>query len=268
MPDTTFASLIDQVHNASDDASFTVPQDWMQGRTVYGGLVAAMVLKSMRRHVPNQRKIRTLLFTFVGPVNSDPFYIQTQMLRAGKSVTTVESKVIQNDKICSTAVGSFGEDRESKIRIEPDKHPDMTEPAQCLELPYIDGMTPSFTRHFDYRWAEGELPFSGKGGDLIGGWINFREATDCLTEEWLVALSDAWPTPVLAMLTGPAAASTMTWAMEFVHLNRDSCSENEWWAYRCTVDSAEKGYVQERSAVWDPEGALALFSRQTTTVFA
>ncbi len=268
MADTTFADLMDQVQDITGKIPLNVPPDWMQGRTVYGGLVAAMVLKSMRGHVPQERKIRTLLFTFIGPLNSDPFFIQTRVLRSGKSVTTIESRVIQNDNICSTAVGSFGGDRDSRIQIAPVKRLEMPAPSKALELPYIKDLTPAFTRHFDYRWAVGDLPFSGKGGDALGGWINFREETDCLTEEWLVALADAWPTPVLAMLTQPAAASTMTWALEFVHLNRITCSENEWWAYHCTVDSAERGYVHERSTVWDPEDRLAVLSYQTTTVFA
>ena len=39
-------------------------------------------------------------------------------------------------------------------------------------------------------------------------------------------------------------------------------------AYRAAVDSAERGYVHEQGAVWDPEGRLAAHSRQTLTVFA
>lgn len=164
--------------------------------------------------------------------------------------------------------GKLWGDRESVIQITPVERENLTPPSKALELPYIEGMTPSFTRHFDYRWALGELPFTGQGGKVLGGWINFREETDCLTEEWLIALADAWPTPVLSRLKEPAAASTLTWALEFVHLDRVTCTENEWWAYHCTVDSAERGYAHERSIVWDPDGKLALFSQQTTTVFA
>ncbi len=268
MTTTSFASMIDNAQAASRKTHLLVPEDWMQGRTAYGGLVAAMCLKSMRGHVPEGRKIRSLLFSFVGPVNSAPFTLQTQSLRSGKSVTTIESRLIQNGKICCAAMGSFGADRDSMIEVTPIKRLEMQEPSKALELPYIEGLTPAFSRHFDYRWAIGELPFSGGGGKEIGGWISFREKTDCLTEEWLIALADAWPTPVLSKLKEPAAASTLTWALEFVHLDRITCSENEWWAYHCEVDSAERGYAHERSTVWDPDGQLALYSHQTTTVFA
>ncbi len=268
MPDTAFATLLDQAQNTAAEKRLCVPDDWMQGRTAYGGLVAAMALNSMRGHVARERKVRSLLFSFVGPLDSEPFSIRTQRLRSGKSVTTIESKIIQNDKICCTAVGSFGGDRDSQIQMEPIGRLEMPDPSRAIELPYIEGLTPAFTRHFNYRWALGEFPFSGKGGQEIGGWISFREGTNCLTEEWLVALADAWPTPVLSKLKEPAAASTMTWNLGFVHLDRNTCSENEWWAYHCVIDSAERGYAHERSVVWDPEGQLALYSYQTTTVFA
>jgi acyl-CoA thioesterase len=268
MSDTLFATLIENIQTAGGKTPMHVQDDWMQGRTVYGGLVAAMALKSMRAHVSPERKIRSLFISFIGPLDAEPFHIQTRQLRSGKSVTTVESRIIQNNTICCTSLGNFGADRDSQIQIPPVNRPNMPDFSSAFELPYIEGLTPGFTRHFDYRWAMGEFPFSGKGGQEIGGWINFREHTDCFTEEWLVALADAWPTPVLSQLTEPAAASTMTWSLGFVHLDRTTCSENDWWAYHCTVDSAERGYVHERSAIWDPEGHLAVFSLQTNTVFA
>ncbi|MEX1300882.1 MAG: thioesterase family protein [Desulfotignum sp.] len=268
MPDTPFATLMEKIKSPEKKRRIHVPDDWMQGRTVYGGLVAALALKSMRAHISPERKIRSLFISFIGPLDAEPFHIQTRQLRSGKSVATVESKIIQNDITCCTALGCFGADRDSNIRIPPVNPPNMPDPSRAFELPYIDGLTPAFTRHFVYRWTMGEFPFSGKGGQEIGGWIHFREQTDCFTEEWLVALADAWPTPVLSQLTKPAAASTMTWSLGFIHLDRAICSENDWWTYHCTVDSAERGYVHEHSTLWDPGGHLAVFSFQTNTVFA
>lgn len=265
---TPFSSILNTVTEDFETNRFKLPEDWMQGRAGYGGLVAALSLKSMRFLVPADRKVRSLLISFVGPVGPGDFAIHTQALRSGRAVTTVEAKVIQQGGVCCVAVGSFGGDRGSAIQVEPVGPPSMATLDEAIELPYIEGLTPAFTRHFAYRWALGELPFSGKGGHEIGGWIQFREHTDCLSEEWLVALADAWPTPVLSMLTAPAAASTLTWEMGFVHLNRETCVEDDWWAYRSKVDCSERGYVHEQSMVWDPDGRLAAYSRQTSSVFA
>jgi acyl-CoA thioesterase len=268
MSDTLLATLLESVNQQTDAIRLHLPDDWMQGRAGYGGLLGALALKSMRVHVPAERKIRSLLIAFVGPVGRGEFTIQARALRTGKSVSQAAAEVVQAGAVCCSVLGSFGGDRESAIRIAPAACPELTAPGAAMELPYIDGLTPAFTRHYHYRWALGDLPFSGKGGREIGGWIQFREPVDCLTEEWLVALADAWPTPVLSRLTAPAAFSTVTWELGFVHLDRQICTENDWWGYHAQADSAEKGFVHERAAVWDPEGRLAVYSRQTLTVFA
>lgn len=268
VPDSSFASLLESVEGGSAAHRLRLPADWMQGRAGFGGLLGALALKSMRRHVPDQRKVRSLLIAFVGPVGAGEFSIAAGVMRSGKSVTHVQAQLVQHDQVCCVALGGFGAKRQSVIHIEPPGCPPMGDPGEAMELPYIEGLTPAFTRHFRYRWALGELPFSGKGGREIGGWIQFREASDCLSEEWLVALADAWPLPVLGMLAAPAAASTLTWELGFVHLDRQVCAENDWWGYHSTADSAEDGYVHERGAVWDPAGRLAMYSRQTSTLFA
>ena len=135
----------------------------MQGRAGYGGLVGALALTSMRKHVPPARKVRSLLVSFVGPVGPGDFSIHARVLRSGKAVTHVEAKVVQREAVRCVVMGSFGGDRDSAIRIDPAPRPEMAGPAEALELPYIDGLTPAFTRHFAYRWALGELPLFRQG---------------------------------------------------------------------------------------------------------
>jgi acyl-CoA thioesterase len=139
MPDTDFATLLECAENVTEMTPLDVPGDWMPGRAGYGGLVGALALKAMRSQVPAERKVRSLLIAFVGPVGPAPFSIQTQKLRAGRSVTTVEAKVIQAGAVCCTAVGSFGGDRTSAIQIAPIGPPQMAGPDEALELPYIEG---------------------------------------------------------------------------------------------------------------------------------
>ena len=68
MTDTTFATLLDSARRITGTTALTLPDDWMQGRAGYGGLIGALVLKAMRARVPVERKVRSLLITFVGPV--------------------------------------------------------------------------------------------------------------------------------------------------------------------------------------------------------
>ena len=118
MPDTLFATMLERVARAGETHRLELPADWMQGRAGFGGLVGALALKAMRPLVPPERKVRSLLISFVAPVGPGPFAIQARRLRSGKAVTQVETKLVQQDGICCVALGSFGGDRESAIRID------------------------------------------------------------------------------------------------------------------------------------------------------
>lgn len=67
-----------------DDA----PQSWTQGRTLFGGLQAALLVRAMRTHVEPGLPLRTLQTTFVGPVFAGRLAIRCQVLRIGKSAGT------------------------------------------------------------------------------------------------------------------------------------------------------------------------------------
>mgnify|MGYP000016453562 CR=1 FL=1 len=107
MENTSFAAMLERVADAPEAASLQLPSDWMQGRAGYGGLLGALALKSMRSLVPPERKVRSLLIAFVGPVGPGDFTIQSQALRAGKSVTQLEAKLaaLENAESC-VAFGS------------------------------------------------------------------------------------------------------------------------------------------------------------------
>ena len=86
MPDTLFATLLENIAEDKNSHPLRLSPDWMQGRAGFGGLVGALALKTMRGHVVPARKVRSLLIAFVGPVGPEEFTIHAKVLRAGKSV--------------------------------------------------------------------------------------------------------------------------------------------------------------------------------------
>lgn len=96
------------VDDASEVTRLHLPEDWMQGRAGYGGLVGALALQSMRRHVPQARKVRSLLISFVGPVGPEEFSIHTGVLRSGQTVTHVEAKLVQKEAVRCVVLGKLG----------------------------------------------------------------------------------------------------------------------------------------------------------------
>ena len=49
-------------------AEGTYPENWSQGRTAYGGLLAAAGMAALREQVPLEKKARSFFVQFLGPL--------------------------------------------------------------------------------------------------------------------------------------------------------------------------------------------------------
>ena len=132
-------------------------------------------------------------------------------------------------------------------------------------------MLPTFVRHFELRWAIGEEPFSGTERSDMAGYCRFsaddEEAGAIADEEAILMLTDAWPAPVLSMVSSEAFASSVTWSLDFVSpLPREPIGEH--WFYHASVLAAHNGYAQTVATLWAPSGRAAARSRQLVALFA
>jgi acyl-CoA thioesterase len=175
-------------------------------------------------------------------------------------------KVVQDDQSQLVALASFGGGRESVVAVDQEPAPEAPAPEECQPLPYIKNVTPEFTQHIEMRWAFGHMPFSGKGGREMGGWMQFREPPESLTDAHIVALIDAWPPALLPHLKSPAPASSLSWALDIMH-PRPDIKPGDWLLYRATIDQAGSGYGNTQAGIWTRRGELVATSRQTVTVF-
>jgi len=245
-----------------------LPEDWAQGRSTFGGLVVALGLRAMRRQLPDDRRARSLLVSFVGPVEPARARFAVDRLRAGGAVTHLRATVIQRDELRCVVLGCFGAARDSALTLPGDPRPEVSGPEGLAEMPFIAGVVPSFTRHFAFRFAIGAPPFAGSTQREMGGWCRLLQDGTSTREERIAALVDAWPTPALPMLTTPAPASSLTWALDFVDSGHDlGSSADGWWLFMARAEAAAAGYVQSRGALWTPTGCLAALSRQSSAVF-
>lgn len=253
----------------SGTAEFT--DDWAQGRAIYGGIAAAVLLKAMRHHVAADRPLRSLLVSFVGPVAPGTIDIQVNVLREGRSASQLEAKILQNGEVMTSVQAAFGGDRESVAVLASPPQPDVKPPEQGVAFPYIPGITPEFTTHLDYRITEGMLPFMGSETAKHGGWFKFKDlhgltAGTVDNELLIVALADAFPPAALQMLKKPAAASSLTWALDFTTHAATSDPEG-WWYLQASAEAGGNGYTQQSSHLWNPAGELVAFDYQTVAIF-
>lgn len=265
--DQLIESAKQHCRDVKSTTSISIPSDWTQGRTVFGGLTAALIYSAIKDQVSQDRTIRSLNFNFVGPLESkSPFVIEVDILRQGKNVTQVTGKAIQDDKVAVLCQACFGVPRKSKISILSESKHQMKLPKKAKFIPQIPKITPKFLRHFDLVIDQGSLPFTGSKLSNIDGWMRLSETLTEITEAHIICLIDAWPPTVLQMLRWPVPASTICWNMEFIN-QQDCYSGDKWFAYQASTRHAESGYANTEANIWDSNGRLIVMSRQTVGIF-
>jgi acyl-CoA thioesterase len=248
----------------------TVPPDWLQGRTVFGGMQMALAGRAMRAAMPVESRdlpLRSAQMTFVGPVlGGAPLRLRAQTLRRGKSTVHARCDIeTPEGAVACTVVGIFGVARPSRFVREMPMPDPGRRPDELAHATVPAGAGPAFLQHFETRWALGDVPFSGcnEPRSLIYGRLRDRE---CGAEDALLALADVIPTPVLSMLKQPTPASSLSWMIEVL---RDpvTLDLHDWVLIDTEVRAGTAGYLSQTSVLFGPDGHAYSVSHQTVGVF-
>lgn len=259
---TPWTPLFARARTAAGSASLDVPPDWLQGRTVFGGLQAALALRAMRTLVPGV-PLRTLQGTFLAPVPGGTMTATARVLRTGKSATHVEARLVDGEATLALLVGVFGAARASAVALRP-RQPAVAS-ARPLEFGYIPGVMPAFTQHFTVRFLRGGVPYTGATatGNVLE--VGLRDSGPC-TEGHLLAMADFIPPIALSHLKAPAPGSTLTWMVETLADRFDGLAL-ERWRIDATMVAARDGYTSQSLMVWGPNGEPLATSHQSMVVF-
>ncbi len=243
-----------------------VPEDWQQGRTVFGGLQLALAVRAMRAALGNDLPLRSVQATFVGPLVGRDLVLQAEILRTGKSTTHARCDMRHEGRTDCTAVAIFGVPRPSKFTLEIPRPIVDVDPESLTDLPSVPGITPQFVRHIQLRWAVGTHPYTGQREPRSTIFARMRDR-HCSAEDALIALADSIPTPVLSMLDRPAPASSLNWMLEILgdpsQLDRDG-----WCQIGTQVRAGTDGYLSQTSILWGPNGHAFCVSHQSVAIFA
>lgn len=259
---TPWTALFAGARMGAGRASLEVPPDWLQGRTVFGGLQAALALRAMRTLVP-EVPLRTLQGTFLAPVPGGAMTATARVLRTGKSATHVEARLVDGDATLALLVGVFGAARPSIVEVRP-RQPAVVS-AKPLEFGYIPGLMPAFTQHFTVRFLRGGVPYTGATATENVLEVGLRDSGPC-TEGHLLAMADFIPPIALSHLKAPAPGSTLTWMVETM-ADRFDALPLERWRIDATMVAARDGYTSQSLMVWGPGGEPLATSHQSMVVF-
>lgn len=259
-----FSQLLDTIQASNQPGSFTVEIDdtWMQGRTTFGGLTAALIIHAIQKSVAADRLPRSLSVNFIGPVSQGQHEIKVRALREGGSVSHFQGEMVCNGEVAVSLSVSFGKSRESRLKITGPSLPPVSAFADTSPMPKREG-APGFLQHFDLRFVSGAPPFSGADEADFSLWLGFKDDTPSNLAA-LVALGDVPPMPGLNMMKPPGAGSSLSWYLEFPnHLSEDT--QPLFYDYK--AQSGANGYFNNYATIWAADGTPVMYSRQVATLF-
>lgn len=254
----------------SATVEFDVTDDWLQGRTAFGGLSSAFGVQAMRdlpTPIADGTSLRALQTAFVGPVGAGTVRVEAILLREGKSIRQVQATLRQEGQIAAVMLGVFAKDRASTMRpVRPPRPPASHAPEALLTRPFVAGSTPSFLRHFDMRWDDGPMPGSGGSGMSTRIHMRLLDAAGLSNEILTVMMADVSPTPAAGQFKPAVPASSVSWALELRPSDR-AIAPDGWW--RADNDSivVDGGYVNHSARLWAPGGELAALAYQVVSIY-
>ncbi len=245
---------------------FDVPADWLQGRTVYGGLMTALALQAALRDAPaDLPPLKSAQVSFIGPASSALMF-DPRVLRQGKSVVSMSVDGVSAGALAVRAAFVFARTRDSAVTHDFSTRPTVPEPDACPPMPEnARRVAPAFASHFELRKAGGAFPVSGAREPEFLFWTRHQDAQGVNPMVAMVALADLLPPAAMACFDKPAPVSSVTWTFDLLH---GVPPKGEWFLQRSFSRQSAEGYSMQDMEVWDEDRRLVLWGRQSVALFA
>ncbi|WP_344710202.1 thioesterase family protein [Sphingomonas humi] len=255
----SLAAVVDSL--SGSPLSLDAPPSWSQGRTLYGGMTAALGWAATVRELPDLPPLRSVHAAFVGPA-AGRLTLAPQVLRRGKSATTIGVDVHGDAGLAARLTFFCGAARESKVTHERVAVPAAPGPD---DLPAVleQGQGPTFAANYDIRHVSGGLPYSGGDPEFLM-WARMRDADGADPLVSLIALADVLPPASMPVFPELGVISSLSWSFD---LDRRPDDAAAWYLCRATSESTGEGYSRQAMDLWDASGRRILAGRQTVAIF-
>lgn len=235
-----------------------VSKEWdTPNQTPNGGYILGLVLKAAQLASPKPDALSASV-TYLKPTAPSLARIETEVLRSGRTVASVEARMIVNGQATTHLVATFIDRSASPDinhpgpRLEP-----LAAPEDCIDVfaQMPDGLFP-IAEHFSYRhpsvpsWVVGE-PSGEMRADYWMKPIDDRPYDDVA----LGIMVDAYP-PVTAEINQIASATVHL----TVHFRQTP--EPGWLRFVTRTHHVLNGFHEEDVEVYDSAGKLVAQSRQ------
>lgn len=240
----------------------TIPEDWHQGRTAYGGLSAALALEAARGVGGELPPLRSAAVSFVGPLNGR-VEARARVLRNGRNVTWVAADILSEGEVSLAATFVFMGPVASGLHLNERPMPLGTIPVEQAKE-RISSRAPAFlSAHFDVRFA---LPPAERPVPEICLWVRPRDREGIDPATALLLSADALPPGVFPLLMpNIPPVSSMTWQANL--LTPTPATGDGWWLLRSRGDYAENGCSSQIMEAWNTDGQPVMIGMQSVALF-
>lgn len=235
-----------------------VPATWLQGRTAYGGLSAALALHAAMGADVDLPPLRSAQVAFVGPL-AGAVGVRATLLRRGRNAAFVQADVMGDNGLGLRATFVFMAPIESRLDHAAGATPPFGRPGPDTKT--YNGMAAvPFTQNFELVDQRDDL-----GPAEWLRWIRLRERDGLHPAVELIAIADALPPAALKLVGGHVPLSSMTWQINLLDV---PATRDGWWLLRAQADHARSGNSSQRMQVWNADGAAIAEQVQSVAIFA
>ena len=254
-------TVIDALEPAKGVWRGAIPDSWLQGRTSYGGLSAALALHAAQQSDVDLPPLRSALVAFVGPL-SGGVAIRATRLRRGRNAAFVQADIESAAGLGLRATFVFMQAIESSIDHQTGKAPDFAVPGPD-DVTFMGNSVAPFTRHFEL--LDRRDATVGAAEWLRWVRLNDRAGLDPMVE--LIAVADCLPPAALKLVDGrQAPVSSMTWQLNV--LGPRPTTTDGWWLLRAASAYARGGSSSQAMRIWNTAGKPIAEQMQSVAIFA
>lgn len=260
---TSLKEILDTLQPLADGPGWRgdIPDDWLQGRTAYGGLSAAIALHCAMQSDTDLPPLRSAQVSFIGPL-SGPILVTAHRLRRGKNAAFIQADIESEAGLGLRCTFVFMRAIASEVDYQTTTLPDFPQPT-ADDTTFKGNPHVAFTRNFEFLDRR-------EGPDLLPAeWLrwtrlNQREGLDPMVE--LIAIGDCLPPAALRLLGRNVPMSSLTWIMNV--LGPAPATEDGWWLLRSNADYARAGSSSQHMGIWNARGEMVAEQMQSVALFA
>ena len=240
------------------DGSFSVELSdrWMVPSGPNGGYFAALLLRAAVA-ASGGLTPRALTVHFLSALPPGPATVTTQILRAGRSATTVDLTVTSAERTL-VARASLGPNRPG-VDFCDASMPPAPPPEELATEQWPEDDDTSVHLRYDMRFVSGGAhQYDHQQAEAIG-WLRTDDSSP-VDHLVLAALTDSWPPPVARRQQSGVGAPTMDLTIHF----RDPLHEaiDDFVLLHSRTRLARDGFADLDTDVWSRDGRLLATARQ------